>query len=164
LKSIKLEICNALGEENLAFLGYSDTELVKIEKLYDVVVDGQFKVFLTEMGKSDGGVIGDYDILLYRSRLSLRSHILFQASFFTSMQEIGAYDYLHNKPFVFARLSETYYYFLQTSNRDDLVYLYDENEDTVSATGETLFEFLIKLAISYKGRPRILTQGNLIEI
>lgn len=163
MKSIKLEICNALGEENLAFLGYSDTELVKIEKLYDVVIDGQFKVFLAEMGKSYGGVIGDYDMLLYRSRLSLRSHILFQASFFTSMQEIGAYDYL-NKPFVFALLSETYYYFLQTSKRDDLVYLYDENEDTVSPTGETLFEFLIKLAVSYKGKPRVVTQGNLIEI
>lgn len=52
-------------------VGYSDLELEKIERLYDVRIAGDLKRFLSECGRSDRGLIGDDPIVLYRSAMIL---------------------------------------------------------------------------------------------
>ncbi|MEJ2046172.1 MAG: hypothetical protein P8X74_19570 [Reinekea sp.] len=57
-------------------VGYLDDEIKKLERLYDVVITGQMRSFLSEMGRSGGGLIGDDPIVLYREKMSVRRHVL----------------------------------------------------------------------------------------
>lgn len=144
------------------FIGYEDDELDKISRLYNLTIDGQIKSFLKIMGKSDGGVIGDSMIQLYRPSWKVREHLIFQVDFFNQMQEEGFYDYL-NQPFVFSLVSETQYYFIQTS-LNDLVYHYDSNLEEVKATEWDLVSFLRMLARENDNDSRIKSVGNLLDI
>jgi len=40
-------------------LGYSGDEIEKIERLYEIKIGGDLRRFFLEMGRSDGGLIGD---------------------------------------------------------------------------------------------------------
>lgn len=142
--------------------GYSGDELNKIARLYDFNLQGQLKLFLADMGKSDGGLIGDSMIQLYRPSWRVREHLLFQLDFFNQMQEEGFYDFL-NKPFVFSLVSETQYYFIQTS-LNDVVYHYDSNTETVKATDWDLVGFLKMLASENNGQLKPKSLSNLLEI
>ncbi|MDH5803365.1 MAG: SMI1/KNR4 family protein [Gammaproteobacteria bacterium] len=145
-------------------LGYSNLELEKIERLYNVEIKGQFKSFLIEMGKSDGGLIGDYSIQLYRPAWRVREHLLFQVDFFNQMQEEGFYDFL-NKPFVFSLISETQYYFLQTSlDNHDVVYHYDSNNELVKMTDWDLVNFMKMLVAENKGVLLPESEGDILKI
>ncbi|WP_444906294.1 hypothetical protein ACJJIR_17415 [Microbulbifer sp. SSSA008] len=159
LKSI---ISEGMVSEGLECSGYSELELKKIARLYDIKIKGQLESFLGEMGKSDGGVIGDSVIQLYRPSWKVREHILFQLDFFNQMQEEGFYDFL-NKPFVFSLISETQYYFIQTAS-DDAVYHYDSNAETVKKTEWDLAGFLTILVNENKGQLQTRSEGNLLDI
>lgn len=143
-------------------VGYSERELDKISRLYDIRIEGQLKLFLSGMGKCDGGLIGDSQIQLYRTSWMVREHLLFQVDFFSQMQEAGNYGFL-NKPFVFSLVSETQYYFLQTS-LSDAVYHYDSNTDVVTEAGVDLLDFLKLLAAESKGALKVLVCGDLLRI
>mgnify|MGYP001101860842 CR=1 FL=1 len=144
-------------------LGYDTHELGQIERLYDIKVQGQLKSFLYEMGKSDGGVIGEYLIPLYTPSWGIRSHLLFQVDFFDQMQEAGHYTFL-NKPFVVALVSETQYYFVQTGLGNDAVYHFDSNTDEVKETNWDLIGFLGELAEENAGDCHLVTEGSLVRI
>ena len=54
-----------------------------------------------------------------------------------------------------------------TENNDELIYHYDENENTVECTGLTLFEYLDDVYKRYeegKNRKQIICRGELLEI
>jgi hypothetical protein len=143
-------------------VGYSSDELDKVARLYDINLQGQLKLFLADMGKSDGGLIGDSMIQLYRPSWKVREHLLFQLDFFNQMQEEGFYDFL-NKPFVFSLVSETQYYFIQTS-LNDVVCHYDSNAETVKETEWDLVGFLKMLASENNGQLKPKSLGDLLAI
>lgn len=143
-------------------MGYSGDELSKIARLYDIKVQGQIESFLGEMGRSDGGLIGDYMIHLYRPTWRVRQHLAFQFGFIDQMQDGGFFDFL-KKPFVFSIISETQYYFMQTI-LGDRVYHYDSNAEIVKDTEWDLVGFLKILAEENRGKLVLRTVGNLLEI
>jgi hypothetical protein len=143
-------------------VGYDEAEIQKIERLYGVVISGDFSSFLRRAGRSDGGVVGDDPFIIYRN-WNVRTHILFQVGFFNDLQEIGAWEYL-NKPFVFSLESETQYYFLQTGLvNSDLVFHYDENSRMVKSTGLSFYEYLVGAVARYPLGGSIC-RGDLLEI
>lgn len=145
--------------------GYSDEEIKKIERLYDISISGDFENFLQQMGRSDGGLIGDDPIILYRNSWSVRSHIKYQLYFWDLMQEDKNFDYLNQKPFVFACESETLYVFMQTSSQEPLrVHFYDENSGTVTETDMDFSEYLQKTAQTWGKNNHAICQGDLIVI
>jgi hypothetical protein len=144
-------------------VGYDGDEIRKIERLYGVVISEDFEYFMSRAGRSDGGVVGDDPLIIYRPSWSVRTHILFQVDFFNSLQEIGGWDYL-NKPFVFSLESETQYYFLQTGlSGANIVYHYNENQESVKSTGLGFFDYLLDVLNRYP-LGGVVCQGDLLKI
>ena len=146
--------------------GYTEEELEVIARVYNINLHGQLKAFLAEMGRSDGGLIGDSMIMLYRSHWRVRQHLLFQMGLFDNLQEAGLYDQL-NRPFVVAVVSENYYYYMQTKLTNDVVFLYDANEDTVTTTEYDLIGLLRDLALhENRGHSELglCTSGDLLTL
>ena len=52
-------------------IGYSEEEITKIEKLYDIEVKGDFREFLKYAGRCDGDLLGDDPIILSKVNLFL---------------------------------------------------------------------------------------------
>ncbi|UUQ63287.1 SMI1/KNR4 family protein [Pseudomonas fuscovaginae UPB0736] len=147
-----------------AFSGYDASEIEKIERLYDIKVEGQLKYFLMEIGRCDGGLIGDSMIQLYRPTWRVREHLLFQVNFFTQMQEERYYDYM-KRPFVFSFLGETQYYYLRTDSFDrDVVWHFDSNTLVVERTGWDLAGFIEYLALNGDAVPDVFAQGDILKI
>ena len=46
--------------------GYSDEEIVKIERLFDIKIMGEMKLFFEIMGRCSGGLISDYGLNVYK--------------------------------------------------------------------------------------------------
>jgi len=144
-------------------LGYDESELRKLERLYDIAIDGDLKAFLLKAGRSDGGVIGDDPVVLYRSAWSVRAHILFQINFIESLQEVSAWEHLQ-KPFVVSLESETQYYFLKTgSSNGSRIYRFDENAGCVSDTGLSLSCYLSDVMDRYE-LGRIVCVGEMLRV
>jgi len=149
---------------NFQCLGYAQWEMESIERLYNIKVEGQLKGFLSEMGRSSGGMIGDSLIQLYRPSWRVRQHLLFQVDFFNQMQDEGFYEFL-KKPFVFSLVSETQYYFLQTSGDEkDVVCQFDSNVGVATRTEWDLVGFIKMLISENEGEAKILAQGDLLVI
>ena len=144
--------------------GYSVESFDGIKRLYNIEITGQLSVFLSEVGMSDGGIIGDSYIPLYRPTWRVREHLLFQVAFLEQMQEAGYYTWL-GKPFVFAIISETQYYFLQTSpNPNDTVYHFDSNSCVMQATEWDLIGFFRKLIEWAGDEMKLSTTSDLLRI
>ena len=125
--------------------GYSDDELAKIERLYDIKVTDQLYDFLRCMGRCSGGLFGDVPLLFYRDQWSVWGHVLFQAGFTDELKKLQHYELTKQKPFFISIEWETQFYFLLTkSDNPNLVYHYDENEETVETTQWTFNEYLRK--------------------
>jgi hypothetical protein len=162
--SVIEELLSSMPAHDVAPIGFDEGDLRKVELLYDVRLKGQFKQFLLEAGKSDGGLIGDAMMPLYRPTWHIRDHFVFQYNFFNEMQEEGFYEFL-NKPFVVSLLSDSQYYFIQTSlEKSDVIYHYDSNGGEVNATEWDLLGFL-KVLLSYnEGVLQTPTIGHLLDI
>lgn len=145
------------------FLGYSEDEIGQIERLYGILVRGQLREFLLAAGRAGGVLFGDDPIILYREAWSVRTQILFQVKLFTALQDIKAWGSI-NKPFAVSWESETQYYYLQTkSEKCDVVYHYDENDELVRSTDMSLFEYLRDVHNRY-GPRRAECRGELLKI
>lgn len=149
-------------------LGYSEEEVTKIEKLYDIKIEGFLKDFLTTIGRSSGGALGDELIILYSEAMSVRGHILFQNGIKEDIYSAGYHKIMQEKPFIFSIQSETQYYFLQTaSDEPDRVYHYDENNETVEKTEWTLVEYL-KMLVEWRAKnpPKfdVICRGELLVV
>lgn len=155
------------ADRRACVLGYRDDEIKKIESLYGIVIDGEFREFMQIAGRCDGGLVGDDPLIVYRNQWNARTHILFQMTFFNDLQDLGAWGYL-NKPFVFSLESETQYYYLRTGVGDGLVYHYDENQEIVKCTDKTFSEYMLDVVCKYKSidqsTKNIVCCGDLLNI
>ncbi|QXI31556.1 SMI1/KNR4 family protein [Pseudomonas vanderleydeniana] len=116
------------------------------------------------MGRSDGGAIGDSEIQLYRPSWRVRGHLLFQVDFFSEMQQGGFYEHL-KKPFVFAWISETQYYFVQTAAEDiNAVYHFDSNAPAVQRTEWDLAGFIGRLFAVRDMDMSVVAEGDILLI
>ena len=68
--------------------GYSNDEIVKIEKLYDISVLGDFRQFLSEMGRCSGGLFSGGMMAMCRPHMSVRSHVLENAWIMEAAQSV----------------------------------------------------------------------------
>lgn len=123
--------------------GYSDYEIAKIARLYNVKITGQLYDFLLSMGRCSGGFFGDDPLIFYREQKTVRSHFLSQYGLWDDLRNIQQFEYCDKKPFLISIESETQYFFLLTDSvNPDLVYHYDENEETIQETNKTFYEYL----------------------
>lgn len=144
--------------------GYTLGELALIESLYDITLTGQFRAFLLEMGRCDGGLIGDDPIILYRP-WSVRTQLLHQIVFFNDMQDAGQFAHLAEKPFTFSCESETQHFFLQTTSATpDRVFQFDENSGAVTDSGLDFLEYMRATVRTYRPirQTDTLCQGELL--
>ncbi|MEQ5326559.1 hypothetical protein WMR86_07185 [Proteus vulgaris] len=123
--------------------GYSDDEIKKIERLYDIEVKDQLYDFLTSIGRCSGGLFGDDPLVFYQGQKTIRGDILFQIGSRQDLASIQRHDLLPQKPFFISVESYTQYFFLLTNSEfPNRVYQYDENEETVKATDWDLKNYL----------------------
>jgi hypothetical protein len=164
-----LDLLNTLPTENRAAVqGYSLEELKKIESLYDIKIEGNFKEFMLIAGRSSGNLLGDEPIVLYRNYWSVRSQIRFQLAFIDELKELKIFDYLKN-PFVIGFECETQYYFLRTELEDGLIYHYDENNDVVKEINMNIEDYLLDAVKRYSimnnpYRSNVICRGELLII
>ena len=133
-------------------IGYSEEEITKIEKLYDIEAKGEFREFLEYAGRCGGGLLEDYTIILYRELWSIQSFL--RKNYFgfiddEDFEEKVFYDELKRKPFIFSIEMETYYFYIRTADDDLKVYCFDENEEMLKDTGMDFNEYMVDLVERY---------------
>ena len=133
-------------------IGYSEEEITKIEKLYDIEAKGEFREFLEYAGRCGGGLLEDYTIILYRELWSIQSFL--RKNYFgfiddEDFEEKVFYDELKRKPFIFSIEMETYYFYIRTADDDLKVYCFDENEEKIKDTGMDFNEYMVDLVERY---------------
>ena len=130
-------------------IGYSEEEITKIEKLYDIEAKGDFREFLKYAGRCDGDLLGDDPVILYRQTWSIQSYL--RKNYFNFIDE--DYTVLHGdlqkKPFIFSIEMETYYFYIRTADDDLKVYCFDENEEKIKDTGMDFNEYMVDLVERY---------------
>lgn len=123
--------------------GYSVDEIKKIERLYDIEVKGQLYDFLATIGRCSGGLFGDDLLIFYRNGQTVRGTVLYQDALRYELPSAQRYDLMKQKPFFISVESYTQYFFvLTTSDNPNVVYQYDENEETIEATHWELKNYL----------------------
>ena len=130
-------------------IGYSEEEITKIEKLYDIEVKGDFREFLKYAGRCDGDLLGDDPIILYRKTWNIQSYL--RKNYFNFIDE--DYTVLHGdlqkKPFIFSIEMETYYFYIRTADDDLKIYCFDENDEILKDTGMNFNEYMVDLVERY---------------
>jgi hypothetical protein len=131
--------------------GYSEKEIIEIEKLNNISVHGQLKELLTTMGKCSGGLIFGDDFYIYRYYRNAGFNIQRQKNLMAD--EELAINYRENGEKL--DLAEEQYFeicgenehanifFMYTKDINDIVYEWDENNNIVKKFG-TLFDYLIR--------------------
>lgn len=182
MKEIFNVLCQSRNIENEINLrpelveGYTEEELMKMERLYDVTFSGDLRDFMLEMGRSDGGLLGDGLIPLYSTR-SVRRHIFFQAGMDERFLSMKKFDLRSKGSFIFSVESETWYYFLLTkSDQPDLVYRYSEEfaDETdpaaMTSTGMNFMDYMHRAVRVYtervytERRSGVVCRGEMIVI
>ena len=130
-------------------IGYSEEEITKIEKLYDIEAKGDFREFLKYAGRCDGDLLGVDPVILYRQTWSIQSYL--RKNYFNFIDE--DYTVLHGdlqkKPFIFSIEMETYYFYIRTADDNLKVYCFDENEEILKDTGMNFNEYMVDLVERY---------------
>ena len=122
--------------------GYSLAEIKRIEKLYDITVQGDFLEFMLKMGRCSGGLIGDDPIILYKDHWTVRDQVLFQTTILEFLHN-NHYEMRVQQPFCFSWEGETQYFFILTQSEVQMVYRYDENAEKLYELGRTFEEYMI---------------------
>lgn len=148
---------------NFFVKGYSDEEIKTISEKYNINIRGQLMDFLLEMGRCDGGLIGEGYIHLYKPHWGISDHLSFQENFVKKIKNLGLEEYAAYKPFVFAWWEERFYYFLRTGVDDDHVYQYDDDEKDVVKIGEDMLDFLRYVIEDNKGVRHPSYEGDLLS-
>lgn len=156
--------------------GYSDDELNKIERLYDVRIVGQLRQFMSVMGRSSGGLIGDDPIILYRPTWVIRDYLMLQIWLEDRINEFHCKNLFEglptgvNRPFLFSIAGETQYFFVATKcDNPDMVYYYDENSDILRSVKIEFFEFMKEtillqdMARKKRNRKNVICRGDIIS-
>lgn len=127
--------------------GYSESEIGEISRRYNLNIHGQFKVFLLQMGKCSGGLLWGSNFPMYSSSWSIKDFELFQVNEKADQDYMscpGAKDPIEEKIFYLHSENDlTLFYYLFTSQEDDYVWGYYEDEDRkVKKTENTLLDQL----------------------
>ena len=133
-------------------IGYSEEEITKIEKLYDIEAKGDFREFLKYAGRCDGDLLGDDPIILYRQTWDMGSYL--RKNYFgfiddEDFEEKVFYDELKKKPFIFSIEMENYYFYIRTADDDLKIYCFDENDEILKDTGMNFNEYMVDLVERY---------------
>jgi len=124
--------------------GYNDEEITKIERLFDIKITGEMKLFFQTIGRCSGGLISDSGFVIYRKN-TLRVNVLGAHDFVNDLKIIKRFDLIRKKPFSLACENETQDYFCLTDDDGKYqVYRFDENEEEVFETDYTFGTYMIK--------------------
>ena len=176
-KSIFEQLCASRTGDHARVLhpnmveGYTKDELAAMERLYDVEFSGELRAFMLEMGRSDGGLLGDDPISLYRAR-SVRRHVFFQAGMDDRFLAMKKFELRFEGSLIVAVESETQFYFLLTkSDQPDLVYRYDDDfpdatdPGAMTSTGMTFMEYMHRaVRVHTKPGSGVVCRGETIVI
>lgn len=138
--------------ENVKIEGYSDEEIRRIEKLYDIEIKGDFKKFMKIAGRSSGNLLGDAAIILYNKRWKIDSYLYYNYYFLKLYLEDTSFNFekfIEEKPFIFAIEYETSYTFLKTAYDDTVLYGFNETREEFFSTNLTFNEYMVKLVKKY---------------
>ena len=130
-------------------IGYSEEEITKIEKLYDIEAKGDFREFLKYAGRCDGDLLGDDPIILYRQTWNMKIYLRMNYSYFIDENFKILHEEIKKKPFIFSIEMETYYFYIRTADDDLKVYCFDENEEKIKDTGMDFNEYMVDLVERY---------------
>ena len=130
-------------------IGYSEEEITKIEKLYDIEVKGDFREFLKYAGRCDGDLLGDDPIILYRQTWDMKIYLRMNYSYFIDENFKILHEEIKKKPFIFSIEMENYYFYIRTVDEDLKVYCFDENEEKIKDTGMDFNEYMVDLVKRY---------------
>ena len=161
-----------LFESNGFCKGYSEMELKKIEKLYDVCIGGDLRCYMMLAGRCAGYLLGDGFSLMYAPVMSVRDHLLYQEGRRHILSEsVGLHGIVMEKPFFFSESFDTYSFFIKTKPKnysdENKVYCLDENEDVVIEEDLPFIDFILDRIEKRKGdslRRDVLCVGEMIEI
>ncbi len=130
-------------------IGYSEEEITKIEKLYDIEAKGDFREFLKYAGRCDGDLLGDDPVILYRQTWNMKIYLRMNYSYFIDENFKILHEEIKKKPFIFSIEMETYYFYIRTVDEDLKVYCFDENEEKIKDTGMDFNEYMVDLVERY---------------
>ena len=130
-------------------IGYSEEEITKIEKLYDIEAKGDFRKFLKYAGRCDGDLLGDDPIILYRQTWNMKIYLRMNYSYFIDENFKILHEEIKKKPFIFSIEMENYYFYIRTADEDLKVYCFDENEEKLKDTGMNFNEYMVDLVERY---------------
>ena len=130
-------------------IGYSEEEITKIEKLYDIEAKGDFREFLKYAGRCDGDLLGDDPVILYRQTWNMKIYLRMNYSYFIDENFKILHEEIKKKPFIFSIEMETYYFYIRTADDDLKVYCFDENEEKIKDTGMDFNEYMVDLVERY---------------
>ena len=142
-------------------IGYSEEEIKKIEKLYDIEAKGDFREFLRIAGRNSGGILGYGYLVFYNPFFTPRKNLIFQEFDRNMFYKIGMKNILKSKIFVFSVEDETIEYFIKTSDDDFKVYKYYENYDKIEEVSMNFDEYM-RLLIYIKEPNNDNFIGNLL--
>ena len=138
-------------------IGYSEEEIKKIEKLYDIEVKGDFKEFLRIAGRSDGGLIGgivfNYDSNGAKNQLRRQR---FLKGILVGENEYNSF--IGSKPFLIGIELETNYFYLKTDENDLKMYQYSEGIDVEKKLKINFNEYLVGLVERYNPNLEVITE------
>lgn len=138
--------------EDVEIEGYSEEEIKRIEKLYDIEIKGDFKKFMKIAGRSSGNLLGDAAIILYNKRWKTDSYLYYNYYFLKLYLEDTSFNFekfIEEKPFIFAIEYETSYTFLKTAYDDTVLYGFNETREEFFSTNLTFNEYMVKLVKKY---------------
>ena len=130
-------------------IGYSEEEITKIEKLYDIEAKGDFREFLKYAGRCDGDLLGDDPVILYRQTWNMKIYLRMNYSYFIDENFKILHEEIKKKPFIFSIEMENYYFYIRTTDDDLKVYCFDENEEKIKYTGMDFNEYMVDLVERY---------------
>ena len=130
-------------------IGYSEEEITKIEKLYDIEAKGDFREFLKYAGRCDGDLLGDDPIILYRQTWNMKIYLRMNYSYFIDENFKILHEEIKKKPFIFSIEMENYYFYIRTVDEDLKIYCFDENEEKIKDTGMDFNEYMVDLVERY---------------
>lgn len=138
-----------LNKNERKAIGYSEEEITKIEKLYDIEAKGDFREFLKYAGRCDGDLLGDDPIILYRQTWNMKIYLRMNYSYFIDENFKILHEEIKKKPFIFSIEMENYYFYIRTVDEDLKIYCFDENEEKIKDTGMDFNEYMVDLVERY---------------
>lgn len=132
-----------LHKNSIISIGYTEDDISKIEKLYNINCNGYFRELLLFSGRNDGGFFGNDNGFVLYNEWTIYEHVRYQIFFRDILYDAGYVDLYNSKPFVFSVIDGVMYYFLITNENNDTVYSFFDDTGEVLETNLTLDDYLV---------------------